>query len=133
MNKYAKVAIQAARLAAKGTLSPNEAWEQASRTVFSAGTDSQTKGCPRDTFHGLCQAELIIGVPGGEYTRSLKNRRYARDAVRLLRSNPSLASNAAILWGLVTEGVVTKHNNQMDVVIALWKDGYIKKPDDHGF
>jgi hypothetical protein len=70
-------------------------------------------------------AGLVKGVPPGPYTDSERNRQYALDAVALLRRQPSLAGNASLLWSAVMRGREKEHNQQMDVVIALWKAGLI--------
>tara|TARA_B100001250_G_scaffold291418_1_gene253127 strand:+ start:35 stop:247 length:213 start_codon:yes stop_codon:yes gene_type:complete len=62
-------------------------------------------------------------APVRTYTRSEKNKQYAIDAVSLLRENPGLVSNLAELWERVPKDDPNKkHNQQMDVVAALWRN-----------
>ena len=99
---------------------PEEAWNQAAReTLFSPST--QKKGCPKDAFLGLCEAGLIKGIPAGSYTGSKDNKKYAIHGARTLEKNPRLASNKSALWREITQGEDKTHNQQMDVVVELWK------------
>jgi hypothetical protein len=126
MGKYGDAAVEAVRLHQRGlSPSPRDAWESATADVFGKGTSSQQKACPRDTFLSLCQEGLVQGVERGSCTRSVKNRRYALDAVQLLKRNPALASHPDTLWATVVAGESKKHNSQMDVVTALWTAGLI--------
>ncbi len=126
MSKYRKVAIRTVELCTRGLAkSPQEAWEQSSSELFGRGTSSQKKGCPKDTFLGLCEEGLIKGVQRGHYTRSKKNKKYALDAVAALKQSPSLAANPTNLWYKVMKGEHKVHNHQMDVIISLWDQGLI--------
>ena len=91
---------------------------------------SRDKGCPRNAFLGLAEDGLIVGVPSGQYTRSELNKRYATRAVGLLRQKRHLAKNTpSELWRLVMSEECDRnkaHNNQMDVVTALWSAGNIQ-------
>lgn len=40
-------------------------------------------------------------------------------------ANPELAKDKKGLWNEVMQGVKKSHNSQMDVVIALWGNGFI--------
>ena len=40
-----------------------------------------------------------------------------------LRRNPTLADDSEALWQQVMEGNEKQHNQQMNVVIGLWKNG----------
>ncbi len=126
MSDYGDAATQAAELYRSGRAnSPNEAWEKATIGIFGKGTSMQLKGCPRDAFLGLCEEGLIKLIPRGQYTRARKNKQYAVDAVALLKQDPSLVDFPAKLWAKVTRGQRKAHNQQMNVVIALWKKNLI--------
>jgi hypothetical protein len=45
------------------------------------------KGCPKGTFLGLCEEGLVKGIPKGNYTKSVKNKKYAIKAVTVLKQN----------------------------------------------
>jgi hypothetical protein len=125
MSGYGKAAVRAVELYTTGLVdSPQEAWDWATAEVF-GGTSSQEKGCPKGAFLGLCEAGLIRGVPRGAYTRSRKNKKYALEAVALLKGNPALAADRAGLWSAIVRGESKKHNQQMDVVVSLWNKGLL--------
>ena len=124
MNKYAEIAVRATELCRSGA-SPRDAWQKAASEVFPGKKASQDKVCPRSAFLGLAEEGLIRGIPKGNYVRSPDNKRYAMEALSLIRSNPALAENPDELWGVVTAGVKKQHNAQMHVVSALWKRGDI--------
>ncbi|WP_339319345.1 hypothetical protein [Paenibacillus sp. FSL R10-2734] len=128
MNKYGVVAIKAIELMKNGELSePPNAWNKAASDMFGEGTSSQRKGCPKNTFLGLCEEGLIRGVPKGNYTyrSDSLNKTYAIQAVELLKANPELAKDKNELWRKVIKGVKKQHNSQMDVVLALWNNNLI--------
>jgi hypothetical protein len=93
---------------------------------------SQTTSCPKGAYLGLCSEGMVKGVRPGKYTHSIKNKKYAVDAVLALRlsqrnrGNPSLAGDPRGLWNTIMGGVEKQENGQMDVVIALWKDGLLE-------
>jgi hypothetical protein len=123
---YGRAAVMAVGLIeAAEAESPRDAWDQATTSLFRAGTATQKKGCPRCAFLGLCEEGLVKGVCGGDYTTSTKNKQYAVDAVALLRRQPALADRPRQLWMRVMKGIPKTHNGQMDVVTALWKHGLI--------
>lgn len=126
-NKYAVAAVRAVELvrAMPGRVTPPDAWEVATTEIFGSGTPAQVKGCPKGAFLGLCQAGYVIGIPAGDYTRSEKNRDYAVSAAEALPDDPVLAANAEALWNRVMAGEPKRHNSQMHVVIALWKQGML--------
>jgi hypothetical protein len=125
MGKFAEVAIIATKIQLQWKAeSPREAWDQAVAAAFPEGSSSREKAGPRNVYLGLCEEGLVSGVLAGNYTRSVKDKRYAVDAVDLLRLDPVLAENAALLWERVAGDKA--HNAQMDVVIGLWRAGVIE-------
>src|SRR5207244_1913959 len=65
-------------------------------------------------------------VPAGSYTRARENRAYAMEGVRRLILDPGLAARGPIhLWQLVTGDAKIRYNDEMHVVLALWKRGLI--------
>lgn len=126
MGKYGESAIMAVKLYCEGQArSPLDAWEQATLHFFSNSSSGRNKCCPKGAFLGLCQEGLVKGIPPGEYTTALDNKRYAVDAVAFLKCDPSLAENRTVLWNAVMRGKTKKHNQQMDVVVSLWDNGLI--------
>jgi hypothetical protein len=99
MSTYQYAAILAAnRCRANSERSPGGEWVRAVARAFPSSESSRTKACPRGAFLGLCEDGLVIGVPPGRYTRSAKNKAYAIAAIRLLRREPSLASDIPSFW-----------------------------------
>jgi len=126
MGKYGIAAVDAVRAYTSGRAgSAPDAWEIAVRSVFPDSPSSQEKGCPKGTFLGLCESGKLAGVPGGEYTRSQKNKLYGLKALEILRHSPSLADDEIELWKRVMAGQSKVHNSQMDVVVSLWKAGFL--------
>jgi len=125
MGNYGRAAIKAVELYTTGLAqSPGDAWAKAI-TEACPSMSSQTKGCPKCAFLGLCKEGKIRGISGSNYTSSLRNKKYAVDAVAILKQNPSLAANSRSLWNAVTGEGSKSHNGQMDVVISLSKAGYL--------
>ncbi|MGP9645243.1 DUF6979 family protein [Halomonas sp. AOP30-A1-24] len=130
MGKYGKAAIRAQEfLTADITAEPASAWKRAVKEVFPNSPSSREKGCPRGAFLGLCSDGLVSGVSSGKYTRSKDNRRYAREAVKLLQKVPSLADKPDELWKEIMLGEAKTENSQMDVTVSLWQAGVISKSD----
>jgi hypothetical protein len=94
MGKYGEAAVRAVLLLNSGKAAcPDEAWETATSELFGKGTFSQSKGCPRLAFLGLCEAGLVKGVNSSQRMKNSKNKKYAIEAVALLWQDPELASN----------------------------------------
>ena len=69
-NKYGKAAVDAVRLIQKDpSIDPLSAWQSALANYFPSESESWKKGCPRNTFLGLCEEGRIVGVPKGNYTK----------------------------------------------------------------
>jgi hypothetical protein len=129
MSKYGKVAVGAVGLLKAGkTADPVDAWEEAAAEAFPDRPASRKKGCPRGAFLGLCGAGLVSGIAPGSYTASKRSATYAVKAASLVMQNPRLAAEPEALWRLVLDGVWIKHNEQMDVVLALWHNGLLHLP-----
>jgi hypothetical protein len=118
--QYELTAVAAATLAAKG-VNPAPAWDSAAKNACGSPSTAE-KPCPRSTFLGLASAGAISGVLPGEYCTSGKNARYALDALELLRADQSLAARPTDLWRRVMKGDDKKYNQQMHVVVALWRE-----------
>ena len=128
MSKYGEVARMAADDARLGG-APKDAWGRAAERVFPSQS-SQDKVCPRCAFLGLAEEGLVVGIPRGKYTNSADNKRYAIRAVELLREQPHLSDVPGRLWRLVVQEEPNPnkvHNDQMDVVVSLWKNGDIER------
>ncbi len=81
------------------------------------------KGCPKNTFLGLCEDGFVKGIPCGNYTSSTKNKGYALEALEILKRRPELSNNPRELWEEIAD---ISYNQQMSVVCALWKANLIK-------
>ena len=123
-NKYGEAALMAARAAAQYGKSPVDMWEQAVQQLYRTSPVAQQKGAPRGAFLGLCEEGLVLGVAPAPYCKSRNHKLYAVEAVALLRAAACPATVSA-LWPRVTAGADVAHNSQMDVVLALWKNGLI--------
>ena len=121
MTAYGLAAIEAAKRCATGAVSdPVAAWAQSAH-LFLPTLEGQKKGCPKNTFLGLCEEGFVRGIPRGSYTRSRLNKGYALLALKALRHSPRLLDDSSALWRAVMAGEEKRPNGQMDVVIALWK------------
>lgn len=126
VSKYGQSAIKAVELIKNNYINdPKEAWEKATIEIFGESSSSQQKGCPRGTFLGLCEEGMVKGVSSGDYCNSQKNKSYAVKAVNLLKQDNEYLNNKQALWHK-TVGEYKAHNNQMDVVIALWENDLIR-------
>lgn len=126
MGKYGMAAVNAVRAYTAGqTRNAKDAWDIAVRDIFPSSQSSQEKSCPRGTFLGLCESGNVVGIPGGEYTKSQKNKLYGLKALEILRVSPSLANDESVLLGRVMAGEDKVPNHQMDVVVSLWKAGLL--------
>ena len=121
-NRYGEAALIAAR-DSTGT-SPEKRWQSAVQKLYPTSVSAQKKGCPRGAFLGLCEAGLIKGIPAGNYTTSKDNKAYAVHAAELLIAGTQTWSISQ-LWREVSEDPEKAHNSQMDIVLALWKNGLI--------
>jgi hypothetical protein len=122
-NKFGEAALIAARLEVPATVTAAQRWETAVRQLYPEKPYLQKKTAPRGAFLGLCDKGLVKGIAAGEGGGSDKHGAYALQAVELLRAGTHRTVTA--LWSAVTEGDESAHNAQMDVVLALWKNGLI--------
>jgi hypothetical protein len=122
-NKFGEAALIAARLEVPATVTAAQRWETAVRQLYPEKPYLQKKTAPRGAFLGLCDKGLVKGLPAGEGGGADKHAAYAVQAVELLRAGTHRTVTA--LWSAVTEGDESAHNAQMDVVLALWKNGLI--------
>ncbi|MGI6699098.1 MAG: DUF6979 family protein [Christensenellales bacterium] len=111
MGKYGEIAVRAARYVNEG-IDPTVAWEKASCEVFEPGSSAQKKGCPKNAF---------LGLHGGKG----KNADYAKAALKYLKENPGTNVTENELWEIITEGTAKRYNQQMDVVLTLYKERLI--------
>ncbi|EGQ7650473.1 TPA: hypothetical protein ACPJ0G_004764 [Vibrio alginolyticus] len=125
MNKYGDVAVAATHIAQTGVC-PVEAWNTAAEKEFKDNATSIKKGCPKNAFLGLAESGFVVGVPKGSYTKSVLNKQYALEAVRLLNENPSMKNNIKKLWVQSCGSESKVHNSQMDVVVSLWSLGLLE-------
>jgi len=122
-NKYGEAALIAARLDVPERVTAAERWDTAVRQLYPEKPYMQKKGAPKSVFLGLCGAGLVKGVPAAEGAPTNRNAHYGVKAVELLRAGTHRTVTA--LWAEVTSGEELAHAAQMDVVLALWKNGLI--------
>jgi hypothetical protein len=127
MTKYAQTARAAAKFVDDQKLSPGAAWDEAAAQIFPTQLASRAKSCPRQSFVALANAYFIDRSLAPTISGKSRNGRYALEAVQVLREHPELVNFKADLWAR-TSGGAKKHNSQMDVVIALWNEGYLSDP-----
>ncbi len=125
MGGFERTAVRSVELFVEGkTTNPGQAWDMAAKE-FQVSCSTQTKVCPRCAFLGLCEEGVVKDIPKGYYTSSVKDKEYPVVAVKELKTNPGLAYNKSALWRKATKGRQKAHNQQMDVVVGLWKNGLI--------
>jgi hypothetical protein len=123
-NRYGEAALMATRQGASADISPAARWQSAMEKLYPKSLIARKNGCPRGAFLGLCEEGLVKGTPPGHYTKSKDNKAYAVRAAALLAEGTQSWSISA-LWQAVTDDPQKTHNSQMDVVLALWKNGLI--------
>ena len=121
-NRYGEAALIAARDSTGN--SPAKRWQSATEEVYPTSVSAQKKICPRGAFLGLCEDGLVKGIPAGQYTISKDNKSYAVQAAMLLTERARKWSISE-LWRAVSPDPEKAHNSQMDVVLALLKNGLI--------
>jgi hypothetical protein len=121
-NRYGEAALIAAR-DSSGT-GPAKRWQSAVEKVYPTSVSAQKKGGARGAFLGLCEEGLVKGIPAGSYMASNDNKAYAIRAAELLIAGTQSWSISQ-LWRTVTDDPEKAHNSQMDIVLALWKNGLI--------
>lgn len=133
LSKFGRNAVGAVLRAKEGNLSPKDAWNLEAAETFREAPASRVKGCPREAFLGLCDAGMVRGVSvkQEEGTRRRPNRDYARTAARMLSTEPGIALLPKTeIWRRVLAELELptgkKHNSQIDVVLALWKEGLLE-------
>ena len=122
-NKFGEAALIAARLEVTSQVTPAQRWDTAVRQLYPDKPYMQKKSAPKAAFLGLCEAGLVNTVRPGDATADNRSKEYAVKAVELLRAGTH--KTIPSLWTAVAEGDETPHAAQMDVVLALWKNGLI--------
>ena len=127
-NRYGEAALMAVRMETYGkTPSPAERWDDAVKKLYPTTPAGQKKSAPRLAFLGLCEAGLVKGIHGDAFaSTSNRNKACAVEAVKLLAAGTH--TTVSQLWAAVTAGEELQHASQMDVVLALWKNGLILAP-----
>ncbi len=126
-NRYGEAALLAVRMDLHGkALSPQERWDDAVKKLYPTTPAGQKKTAPRGAFLGLCEAGLVKGIAAAPYTaaKDRRNKEYGVAAVGLLIAGEH--KTVTQLWSAVTHGEEVAHASQMDVVLALWKNGLIE-------
>ena len=122
-NKFGEAALIAARLEVPAQVTAAQRWDTAVRQLYPDKPYMQKKSAPKSAFLGLCEAGLVASVAAGEPGAENRNKEYAVKAVEFLRARTYRTVPA--LWTAVAEGDEAPHAAQLDVVMALWKNGLI--------
>jgi hypothetical protein len=129
-NRYGEAALMAVRMETFGkSPSPLARWEDTVKKLYPTTPIAQKKAAPRAAFLGLCEAGLVKGIHGDQFASPNKNKTYAVEAVKLLSAGTH--KTVTQLWAAVTDGEAIPHASQMDVVLALWKNGLIQTETHH--
>ena len=123
-NRYGEAALMAARQVVSGDSRPIARWEYAMNELYRTSPTSRKKIRPRGAFLGLCEEGLVKDIPAGQYGATREDKSYAVRAAGLLAEGAQRWSTSS-LWQAVISDPEQKHNSQMDVVLALWKNGLI--------
>ncbi len=125
-SNYGLAAIDAVKLLKKDIAEkPRIAWEKVLSKYCKRDSSSWKKGCPKDTFLGLCEEGYVKGISKGNYTKSTKNKTYGIEALKILKKESALINNKSELWQRIPNRTAKNQNGQLDVVIALWNAGMI--------
>ena len=122
-NKYGEAALIAARNSFTRS-TPKDRWESAMESLYPSSPTARKKGSPRGATLGLCEEGMVKGIPSGKYAASRDNKSYAVRAAELLIEDKQKWS-VNELWRTVSDDPEKAHNSQIDVVMALWKNGLI--------
>lgn len=122
-NKYGEAALIAARLDVPAQVTAGERWDVAVRQLYPEKPYMQKKSAPKGAFLGLCNAGLVKGIVAAPPAAADRNGAYAVKAVALLQAGTHRTVTA--LWAECSAGEEVAHAAQMDVVLALWKNGLI--------
>jgi hypothetical protein len=122
---FGRVAVIAARNLATGeAASPALAWDDAAKLVFPEKEEMQKKSCPRTTFLALCGTGRLASVAAGSYCGPTRNMEHALAALQILDREPE--HSPVSLWRSVTENSGKAYNQQMHVVLALVRSGFLQ-------
>jgi hypothetical protein len=117
-SQYAKAAEEAYNLVVNKKKGFSDAWEISVQKNIEKET-SRKKGCPKQTFIGLCDHGHLEKITGKQEVVSI-NYRYALFAIQEWKKNPKVSNT--IMWNKIVErfGEAKNHNEQLSVVRGLW-------------
>lgn len=117
-NQFARVAKLAYQFIIINNLPYAEAWNRAAGKEIE-NTSSRIKGCPKETFIGLCESGILKKIPKTEISES-RNYQYALFAISEWKKNKMIS--CADMWRKVYNhfGLAKNHQGQLDVVEGLW-------------
>jgi hypothetical protein len=122
-NKYGEAALIAARLDVPERVTATERWDVAVRRLYPDKPYMQKKGAPKGAFLGLCEAGLVKDIAPDGIPSANRNGTFAVKALELLKAGTHRTVTS--LWTEVAAGEDLEHSAQMDVVLALWKNGLL--------
>jgi hypothetical protein len=119
---FGRTAVKAVGYARRPEYEPMDAWNKAAAEEI-GNENTRDKICPRSAFLCLCEAGLVDGV---SIRKAGERKQYARIAVDRLRSDPQLSGLSPNALWTRTIGEHRSHQSEMNVVLALWNQGFIK-------
>lgn len=122
--QYGRAAVKATELLTAGKYeSPEDAWDEAIKEETKSPS-SQSKGCPRYAYLGLCEDGFVREVTCGDYTKSVLNKEYAVKIALAIKANPELTKTTkAKMWKYAETDA--GESGQVGVVLALWNSDLI--------
>lgn len=120
--QYSLVAEKAYKYMLENKMDAGKAWDRAARDLISS-EESRKKGCPRNTFIGICNSGSLnnIGpIPGNDSI----NFQYAQFAIDAWKKNKGISKTD--MWKQVVShfNKAKGHQGQLDVVLGL--ERYLK-------
>ena len=128
MARYGEVATLAARTSRRG-VHPVQAWNTAAARIYGDQRASRDKSWPKSAFLGLAEEGLISGVQRGATLDPVTTNATPWKACGCSNRSQRCPPILMRCGGRVMAGERKQHNEQMEVVAALWVAGDIAGAD----
>lgn len=135
MGQYGEAAVRAVRFLhdLASSISTEDKWKEAIEDAWKEALKNKKpsireKNCPKRTFIALCESGIVVDVPPGKYNKRPTTEQIRQEnltAINRLVVEPDLAKYPRSLWEKT--GHTEKHNDEMDVITALWLNDLIDK------
>lgn len=123
-NRYGEAALMVARQGISAQQGPLARWESAMEQLYPTSAGARKKGAPRAAFLGLCEDGWVKDIPPGSYKAPKDDKALAVRAAELLVEGKQSWS-VGTLWRAVAGNPDKLHKGQIDIVMALWKNGFL--------